>query len=110
MTPSAPESHAKIASFIAPKGGKQSVRLYAVRLLGRWRCPLHPRYPAAAQRVKTETPVLRRVWPRVRGLRPKLSKVTAEEEKRAVGARVAACGEKAFSSPHFLRPGQNAET
>ena len=53
MAPSVLESHAKIASSYAPKGGKQSVRLNAVRLLGRWRCPLHPRSIAATQRGKT---------------------------------------------------------
>jgi hypothetical protein len=90
------ESHAKTASYIAPKGGKQSVRLYAVRLLGRWRCPLHPRSPAAAQRAKTRTPVSRHVCPRVRRLRSKPSKVTAEEEKRAVGPCVATCDDPAF--------------
>ena len=47
MALSAPESQAKTASSIAPKGGKQSVRLSAVRLLGRWRCPLHPLSAAA---------------------------------------------------------------
>ena len=59
-----PETHAKTASHIAPKGGKQSVRLYAVRLLGRWRCPLHPRSIAATLAVETKNaPVAPRVAP-----------------------------------------------
>ena len=99
----APESHAKIASSYAPKGGKQSVRLYAVRLLGRWRCPLHPRYPAATQRAKARTSLSRHVWPRVPSLPPRSATVTAEEEKRAVGPCVATCGGPTVS-------GQNAET
>jgi len=52
MALSADENHAKIASFIAPKGGKQSVRLYAVRLLGRGTPPATP-FHAATQRGKT---------------------------------------------------------
>ena len=92
------ESRAKTTSFIAPKGGKQSVRLYAVRLLGRWRCPLHPRSPAAAQQEKAGTPMSRRMCPRVRLLPLRSATITAEEEKRAVGPRVATCDNPAFPS------------
>jgi len=78
MASFATESHAKTASPIAPRGGKHerkancdSLWLNAARLLGRWRCPLRPRSSlAAAQWAKTETPLSRRVWPRVRFLRP----------------------------------------
>ena len=66
----APETHAKIANLIAPKGGKQSVPLYAVRLLARalHRTPFIPRPPR--WRDKAGTPVSRHVRPRVRALRP----------------------------------------
>ena len=45
-----PESQAKIASFIAPKGGKQSVRLNAVRLLA----GALPRTPSIPRRCTDE--------------------------------------------------------
>jgi len=39
---SAPENHVKSANRIAPRGGKQSVRLYAVRPACSGRCPGPP--------------------------------------------------------------------
>jgi len=76
MAFSADENHAKIASFIAPKGGKQSAWLYAVRLLARGATP-DPVYPSPLRwREKAGAPLSRHVCPRVPLLLPRSGDVT----------------------------------
>ena len=89
---------------IAIRFGYHAVRLLAQTL------PPDPVLSPPRSRRKQERPCRATCAPVCDFYAPGRVDVTAEEEKRAVGPRVATCGGPPFSPPRHHNPGQNAET